>query len=167
MVQIKLTLGIRQLWLPIKVKYLQETLLCIFVFVLLLFPGILHAQMRDAYFEKRYCADVRGAPIAIQSGLVGDIPRVEGLESDVSIVVDWIKLNRFRLSTQRFLFVRACIEASAKRLQQSIPPDIDCTSTQFLVRRYKMRPSEVYDIVDDLMRGSEYAVQIGRVVSRC
>ncbi len=111
------------------------------------------AMPRDVYFEKTYCTTERGRRVKVESSNDHVIPQVERHLDRLVIKLNFEALRNFRTSTARFLFTRACVEASAMEAG-GWTGNLECQTLKFIAQRYKVGFEEVNEIIEDLRNSS-------------
>ncbi len=129
-------------------------------------PDRVKAQVQDAYVEKMYCADRSGNEIRFFDQRANFPPRAGGTRGSATIVADRGMLTEFSFPSQRFLFTRACLEAAHLNLGTTVSGSLECETARFMMRRFKTRPSEVFEIVAELGKRRE-TEGIARNLSGC
>ena len=124
------------------------------------------AQIQDAYVQKTYCVDERGNEIRFFDKQGDFPPRAGGERGAATIFADQRMLSDFSPPSQQFLFTRACLEAAYLNLGIGASGSLECETARFMMRRFKIQPSEIYKIVAELgdRRESE---GIARSLSGC
>lgn len=118
--------------------------------ITLLTASAVYAQPRDVFFEKTYCATEQGRGVAFFDSN-DEIPRAVRQDGRLVIQGSLARLQKVHESTARFLFTRACFEASAKDANRRISSQLDCDVLQFIARRYGTGSTDLNTIAEDLL----------------
>lgn len=124
-------------------------------------------QPRDVFYEKAYCLSEAGRVVEVDPSK-SKIPQVQNRNGGWIIQLDFDHLRGLSDTTARFLFTRACFEASANDSRRPLSRNIECDVLKYISRRQKSGHEEVNLIVQDLLdlRLKE-ADQIARRLNAC
>ncbi len=141
----------------------------LFVAIALIGSSTVVAQPRDVYFEKAYCATERGRSVRVQIDRSdSNIPNVITSNGRPVIQLNFSRLRTYLEVTARFLFARACFEASAIDARRLPPRELECEVIRYIARRYNTGRRALNTIAKELLDlYDEKAERIARKLYGC